>query len=756
MLRRLLAITGLTGLVVAQPLLDLFGGSPATFQIHGVEGRAVLLFAAVVIVVPPLVIWLLGEAVRVALGPRGEVVHLITVAILLGIFGILLAKAITSLAVITIAVGMVVGIGGAVLYRDREPVRLWLQLVAAANVLFFVQFAFYAPVAEWIESATNTPDVIAPEFIGSDGGADGQDESARDEAAALPSVFMLVFDEFPTGSVLGEQGTIDPVRFPNLAALADDATFHRRFTTISPFTQSAVPSLLDGKLPAGEPTWTDHPENLFNVFAFSHHLIVSEFLTNLCGFDTCGDAPIPPPPPVVAPDDPVADEPEPAPAPPVSDDGANWGDLVSDAWDVWVDRVSPGRGDATQTFDDFREDLTPTDEPSAPAPDPEPADAATTTAPEPSTTEPGDDGLTEEERQLERFFDLLTTNQPGRFAEWRDAIQPSDQPMFGYLHLVLPHQPWVLREDGTEYDVAAGRYDFEADHSDPWTVQLGRQRHLLQTQYADRLVGLLVEHLTELGIYDQSMIVVLGDHGVAFQPGQSSRSITDDNLFEIAYTPLLIKAPGQTEGVLDDQNLTSMDLAPTIADLLGLRLPWETDGFAAGSPEIAARGADKEIYDWTDAFDYTFRGIIDFDDSVGWASLIENLPPALTLDDDPIAGLYRDLPGSEFLGGSADDLFTEADGVAEVAALDRLRVPGDAPLLLGEVAGRVPGTPDDAHVLVAVNGEVVGVSPLYVRQSDDDSFAVLLPADALRPDANDIRVAVLTADGRILERALPG
>jgi hypothetical protein len=69
-----------------------------------------------------------------------------------------------------------------------------------------------------------------------------------------------------------------------------------------------------------------------------------------------------------------------------------------------------------------------------------------------------------------------------------------------------PARPWGLEEWGT--------------------VQY-HQRHLLQSQLADRVVGEFVARLKETGLYERALVVVVADHGVAFQAGYTQRFVAD-------------------------------------------------------------------------------------------------------------------------------------------------------------------------------------------------------------------------------------
>src|SRR5204863_2035958 len=51
-------------------------------------------------------------------------------------------------------------------------------------------------------------------------------------------VVVIVFDEFPTTGLIGWQGRIDRVRYPNFAALAGDATWFPHATTVADATSA--------------------------------------------------------------------------------------------------------------------------------------------------------------------------------------------------------------------------------------------------------------------------------------------------------------------------------------------------------------------------------------------------------------------------------------------------------------------------------------------------------------------------------------
>ena len=112
------------------------------------------------------------------------------------------------------------------------------------------------------------------------------------QAAKRParSVVMVVFDELPLTSLLDGRGRVDPVRYPNFAALARDSTWYANATTVADSTKLAIPSILDGRLPkVGVPaTHRGHPRNVFTLLhGRGYRLKVQEEATSLCPYRGC-------------------------------------------------------------------------------------------------------------------------------------------------------------------------------------------------------------------------------------------------------------------------------------------------------------------------------------------------------------------------------------------------------------------------------------------------------------------------------------
>jgi hypothetical protein len=142
------------------------------------------------------------------------------------------------------------------------------------------------------------------------------------------------------------------------------------------------------------------------------------------------------------------------------------------------------------------------------------------------------------------------------------------------LHLLLPHNPFAFDREGdavsTGCPCPAGG-DFEPE------------RYREQAMYVDVLVGKLISKLEREGVYDDSVIILTGDHGPRpFFPGPEMPPK------QIPHVPLVIRAPGLNSRV-SDVDYQHIDFGPTLRDVLGLPPTDDTEGVSAFSEERPQR-----------------------------------------------------------------------------------------------------------------------------------------------------------------------
>ena len=72
---------------------------------------------------------------------------------------------------------------------------------------------------------------------------------------------------------------------------------------------------------------------------------------------------------------------------------------------------------------------------------------------------------------------------------------------------------------------------------------------------------------------------------------ETRRSVSLSNVEELTPVPLIVKAPGQRRGRISDAYARTLDVTPTIADVLGLPLGYRADGSSAFGREARRRSA---------------------------------------------------------------------------------------------------------------------------------------------------------------------
>ena len=171
----------------------------------------------------------------------------------------------------------------------------------------------------------------------------------------------------------------------------------------------------------------------------------------------------------------------------------------------------------------------------------------------------------------------LQGGRPERFERFVRSIRPG-RPTFWFKHALLPHKPYLYLPSG-HTTRTVGRsdpmpgMDTVPGFYDEFLTRHNEQRFLLQLGYTDRLLGQLFARLKSQGMFDKTLVAITADHGLAWQVGvPTRRSVDDRNVEEIAPVPLIVKAPGQRQGRVDDALVSTLDVTPTLADVLGWRL----------------------------------------------------------------------------------------------------------------------------------------------------------------------------------------
>lgn len=127
-------------------------------------------------------------------------------------------------------------------------------------------------------------------------------------------------------------------------------------------------------------------------------------------------------------------------------------------------------------------------------------------------------------------------------------------------------------------------------------------RYLASMEYADRALGGFLAELRRVGLLDESILAVYGDHAGLMDQRQPRGEVAAQRaLLGRPYTPLdrmrvplIIRIPGHTTGRTLDTPASQLDILPTVADLMGIDLAshphFGRNLFHPGSPLIRASG----------------------------------------------------------------------------------------------------------------------------------------------------------------------
>jgi Sulfatase len=531
---RLLHLLAATGIAVSQPLYDVMQRNPEFAIAHRLGAWDLVAVAASLSLGPALAIWLPLAGVALRHRRAAWWCQCAAVGALLGTVPLALLRHTSAPLAARLALLALSAFLAALAYHRNRPLRGLLAAVSVGAIAFPALFLWQVrprPAVDRAPAAVAGPAIAAPATWSGRG--------------PRPPVVLIVLDELPLASLLADVDTIDAARFPNFAALAARSYWFRRATAVAQSTSMALPPIVTGRYPSGKtpPTAEGHPDNLFTWLQGRYALHVVETTTALCGPACRGVT--------------EAVSPGSAPGPGA---GERLRRTAADLTAVFLAGRLPQLGPVvTEGWSDYWS--------TGPR-------GASVSATRGAGTRSGE------------------TADP--LAGFLDALATTPRQTLHFLHLPLPHVPWQFLPDGRTYRRKVG----DAVHglridgrwgADEWEVTQGQQRHLLQLQYVDRLLGRLVRQLEELDLFDESLIIVTADHGAAFRAGDRRRVLTDTNLAEIAHVPLLIKVPGQVEGRRDDRNVETVDIAPTVAERIGLRLRGPLDGRSVfAEPRLAS------------------------------------------------------------------------------------------------------------------------------------------------------------------------
>lgn len=678
MWRRLAVISGLSAVAVVAPLLDLYGDNPEVFVANRTSTDQIVIFGLGVALIVPLAAWAILAAAE-AVGGKAPLV------------------AYRSLVVgLAVAAGLVVS---RQMQPDQTLFAVLIALLAAALIywavfnieVLFVVAAVAVPAALVMFLATSATARLVweePEVV-----------EGEVDVGEPAHIVMLQLDEMPLASVMDIDGTINERLFPNFARLADEGTWYRNALSDSIATTQSVPAILSGVRgdEGDSPSYVDHPDNLFTLLADTYEMHVIEWVADLCPEDSCpdygGQAP------------------------------ARFSNLLKDVGVVYAHLTLPG---------EVRQSL-----------------------PSIGNAWRGFLGQEETPGGIEVAIDGIPVPPGGDRQEWVDWVQRlingigmRTPPTLSYAHLRAPHVPWETNPSGThyerpeEYTEVSGVEGDGRWGDDPFPPLLGLQRHLYQVGFLDRMLGRLLDQLDVTGTWDDTMIVVVADHGASFEPGEHRRWPFENNRDDLYRVPMFVKYPGQTEGETVDLPAFGIDLLPTIVDALDADVDWAYDGISLLELDVArphqplrwccnGEGASIDLEVLFAQVERNHRWIPDQSSWKGIAAV----------------GAHADFvgrPTTEIELRNHESFRWSLDLGADLETVDR-----SSGLVQTLISGRIEfdEPPDSDELLIVLNDVVAGVAHIARDSVSGGLITGLVAEELIRDGSNDIDLLVPDEEG---------
>lgn len=695
----LLQLAGAVGIAIVQPGYDLLGRYPQFFVARKIETQELLIAVGVLSLVLPLALWLIAMALRLV----GRRIYTYYLALVMGVLAaavvIQLLKSTETLSgEQNLWIGAVVVVVAAAAYLRIGMIATFLQLLSPAAVLFPVLFLFFSPVSKVLFGAQGWlwGPIVENEVVGP-------------KVASTTPVILVVFDELPTPSLMARNGSIDAKSFPAFASLANDATWYRNATTVAAGSLNAIPAILTGRYPVHTyiPNAIDYPENIFSLLGRSYRIVSHEPITGLCAEYFCS-------------------------APPPVGLRAGLEALGSDLKVIYGHLLLPNEyAESLPAIDENWMDFSP-----------EPPEF------EPVTIDKARKNDQEvvhaiKKQVRDRVIKASGQDYGAVFEASLEDIAMGDQRLLYFQHVQLPHVPWRYLPSGKRYKETFVNGKEGRDqwiNEQPWLMAQGLQRHLLQVKYVDGLLGKLVAKLRDSGIYDDALIIVTADHGASFKMGAKRRSTTPNNMPEIAGVPLLIKLPGQQQSDVSEKFVETVDIVPTIADVLGIKVPWGMDGFslldtdAPGDRGITVRSI------------YGYPMALAQDDLQQREWILEFKAQWFGVEEDPgdgIENLFAMGPGKTYLGRAAESLNAQPLDTLQ-ASLVRpaqyqkvyLHSPFSPARVTGQLLSQDFVPENNETLLVAVNGVVQGSGQVFTKEEEAGHFSIMVPSASFVAGAN--------------------
>ncbi|HEY3309021.1 MAG TPA: sulfatase-like hydrolase/transferase [Desulfuromonadaceae bacterium] len=192
-------------------------------------------------------------------------------------------------------------------------------------------------------------------------------------------------------------------------------------------------------------------------------------------------------------------------------------------------------------------------------------------------------------------YDMHGQNVPAEGFDYRFVEKGYDMRFSGSAK-----EQEALREEGLEKGSVSLR---------PEDIKFWRAIYDEKIQRTDARFKKFLEEFEKMGLMDKTLFVLTSDHGTEFF--EHKRMDHGFSLYdELIHVPLVIKLPRHKSGKIIRDQVSSIDVMPTILDLLDVKMPEKASKQLRGSslvPAFKGEAVAKEVFSETDYRQYTYK-----------------------------------------------------------------------------------------------------------------------------------------------------
>lgn len=181
---------------------------------------------------------------------------------------------------------------------------------------------------------------------------------------------------------------------------------------------------------------------------------------------------------------------------------------------------------------------------------------------------------------------ISSPNVTAKAIEYLDRFSEDPRPFFLFAHYFDPHYDYREHAKYRFSDGSEESHEIEAD--DIWELAEMAARgdldeaavqHLIdnydsEIAFTDHQIGALLDALKRRGLYDDALIVFLGDHGEMFVERPERLLGHGMHVYEaLVHVPLMIKLPEMKRIGRFELPVSTVDVLPTILDIVGYPAP---------------------------------------------------------------------------------------------------------------------------------------------------------------------------------------